>query len=341
MSQFPPADKEAYVKLWEGIAESSKEPQRANLEEKLINSLEKVLKSLKKDVSPIEVIDRTNESPIINSERVTPHHEVDNPEAYPTIQITPDKDEETLLAEWQRGKAALLQRDRDKSFDEARRAVSAWKPGGLLRYKEIPPVEVLRQELLNQTKHKIAEDKAEWLDDLQDFKQFLQMIEEKSQQPEEKLDMSFGACNIGPTMSQQLFKMLVEIAPSVKKAIPYVEEIICVYDERLKFFAAQETQIPIWLKEAENLSNSARKPAEKFNKLLLQAKEFKRTDKPTEAEKALKKAIPIKRKYGEIQLKFDQIAGNLQRNSTPHPYFPEIVRSDLFDSFLRKKGVEG
>jgi hypothetical protein len=254
----------------------------------------------------------------------------------PKIEITADMDEKTILAEWQRGKAALEQRARERCYEKSKNAVAAWRHQYMSHMGQIPPLEELKIELQKLTKQQVENRREDWADDLQSFKDFLKMIAEKQQVPEGTLDLSTPTYGLGSTSSKQLFNVLVEAVPYAEKAIKCVEEIIVAFDERLGFFKSLEAQIPVWLKEAESLAQAAKRPAEKINKLFAEAKEQHRTDQRKKARKTLSKAILLMNQYRDIDIKFSEIAKNLYAHSIPHPYFPPTIGRDKLQELLRQ-----
>lgn len=254
----------------------------------------------------------------------------------PSIRVTPEMTLDILLAEWQQEKAALLQRDRQICLDKARRAIAVWRHSPL-ECPSIPSLQELKTQLEKLTKGQVESQKEEWANDLNSFVDFLPMISEKRKIPEEKLDMSTPSYSLGPTASKQLLDILVDAVPYVEKAVKYVQELIVVYDERLGFFKSQQAQVPLWLKELEGLANSAKKPAEKINKLIAEAKELRRTDHVIEAKKVLKKALPLREKYAKLDLRFGEIAKNLQAHNAPIPYFPLTIREDKLKELLGRR----
>jgi hypothetical protein len=253
----------------------------------------------------------------------------------PKIQITANMTKETLLAEWQREKGALLHRDRIRSIEQAKRAVRIWRHEPLLHMGQIPSLEELKIQLEKLSKGKVEDSKKDWVNDVESFKDFLKMIAEKKELPEGELDLSTQQLGLGPTASVQLWHVLVEAVPFVEKAIVYVTEILAVFDERLKFFREQQAQVPMWLKEAESIANSAKKPAEKINKLIAEAKELRRMDKREQARKTLEKAIPLMEQYKHVDVEFSGLSARLHAHNVPLPYFPITIREDNLKELIR------
>lgn len=256
----------------------------------------------------------------------------------PKIEITANMDQGKLMAAWQMEKDVLEQRDRQQSWEKAKRAVAAWLHKPLLHFGQIPSIEELKTQLQKFTKGQVEDHRQEWADDLQSFSDFLLMIEEKKKVPEGKLDLSTPNYAMGPTSSSQLFRILLESEPYVEKAIKYVQEIVEVYDERLKFFTEQETQVPMWRKQVEGLANSAKKPAQKINELIMQAKELRRTDQREKAKKTLEKAVPLMGKYKHIDTEFSELSAKLHTYNVPLPYFPTTITEDKLKELLRQVG---
>lgn len=254
----------------------------------------------------------------------------------PKIEITADMDEETVLASWQRGKAALEQRARERAYEESKGAVAAWHHQCMSHMGQIPSLEELKVELQKLTKEQVENRREDWADDLQSFKDFMEMIVEKQQVPEDKLDLSTPTYGLGSTSSKQLFDVLVKAVPYAEKAIKHVEEIIVAFDERLAFFKSQEAQTHVWFKEAESLAQAAKRPAEKINKLVAEAKELRRTDQRKKARKTLPKAILLMNQYRDIDIKFSEIAKNLHAHNIPLPYFPVTIQEDRLHELLRQ-----
>ena len=255
----------------------------------------------------------------------------------PKIEITADMDENMLLAAWQMEKGVLLQRDRERSYEKAKRAVAAWRHQPLLHMGQIPSLQELGFQLEKFTRGQVENHKDEWVDDMQSFRDFLKMIAEKKKIDEGKLDLSTPNYAMGPTSSAQLFRILLESEPYVEKAIKYVQEIVEVYDERLKFFTEQEAQVPMWRKQAEGLANSAKKPAQKINELIMQAKELRRTNQREKALKTLEKAVPLMGKYKHIDTEFSELSAKLHTHNVPLPYFPTTITEDKLKELLRQR----
>jgi hypothetical protein len=251
------------------------------------------------------------------------------------INLPPDATKEEVLTALKREKANLDQIDLRESIYKARDAVASLKFRVSAKGGQVENKPEVKRQASNMNKRLMEEKSEAWVKENQDFKDFIKTIKEKEQIDPKKLDMSYGNITLGPTLSQDLLARLSLSLPAVERAIGYTEEIISIFDERLKILESEEAKIPSWSKQAEDASKSARKLTEKINTLVMEARECKRTDGIKEAEEKLRKAVPLVKKYRTLDLEYSQNAAHLAEHSVQLPYFPPILRSDDLERLLR------
>jgi len=253
------------------------------------------------------------------------------------IEVTENTDQETLMSEWQLRKDIFRQRDREESIQRGIGAVALLRHYPSVTYPQVEPVGVLKEQVGKMSVAQVNEKRKKWADHLKDFKEFLVTVKEKESVPKKELDMSYGFYVLGPVSSKDVLDRLIMAVPQVKKAVGYVQEIIEIYNQHLKFLSEEEVNIPVWLKQTQELSKRAKKASDKINAAILEAKELKRTDKPAKAKQVLEKVLPLLRQYNELSIEYGKIAINLVRHNIQKPFFPEVSRNESLEQMLRQQ----